>query len=292
MDRTAYIDYVYQVIESQQPSNQLITAAKLGLDLRRTAGGARWVDYGFSTLKELLQEMERLGLLRIGETDRGALAVQVENKEQLPLGHSPTTDKNPPKSNLRLRQEIWSAFVIEEPRGKRFLNRSTREVRIGLREAPEPVDDWLRVVPISSDVQRAWAQEFLRDRDLISNLPIVNSLTPNEWYRSFPEALRDHAPKLGFEWNRHRSSLVAAEVRRWCGENNLDSEIAFQREIGRERLKRFPTALGHGVIWDEELQRLIVLEALASAPSDWLLDLSIPSKYIFRALAQHSGHSK
>ena len=292
MDKSAYIDFVYGVIQSQSPSREQVTAAKLGLELRRALDGPSWMVHGFSTLKDLLREMEHSGLLQIVKTDSGALAVQIEDRKRLQSGDSSSVGTDRPIFKARLRQEIWSAFVIDEPEGKRFLNIATGEVRMGLRESPVPVDDWLQVIPISGDAQRAWAEVFLREHDLSSNLPIVNSLTPNDWYRSFPQALREHSPMLASEWNRRRSRLVVDEVRRWCAENDLSPEIAFERRIRRERLKRSPATGGRSVVWDEESMRSIVLEALADTPSDWLLNLSIPSRYIFRALAKHSGHSK
>lgn len=292
MDKSAHIDFVYDVIHSQSPTGEPITAAKLGLELRRALGGPGWMVHGFNTLKDLLQEMERLELLQIVETDRGALAVQIENKKRPPSGDSPSVGTGRSTSRVRLRQDIWAAFVIAEPGGKRFLNKATGETRMGLREPPVPADDWLRVIPISSDAQRAWAHEFLRERDLSSNLPIVNSLTPDDWHRTFPEALREHSPVLASEWNRRRSSLVVGEVRRWCAENELSPEIAFERQLRQKRPKQSPATVGRSAVWDEESMRSIVLEALADTPNDWLLNLSIPSQYIFRALAKHSGHSK
>lgn len=292
MDKSAYIDFVCDIIQSQSPSGEPVTAAKIGLELRRAQDGPSWMVHGFNTLKSLLQEMEHLGLLRIVETDRGALAVQIENKKRPPSGDSPSVGTGRPTSRVRLRQDIWAAFVIAEPGGKRFLNKATGETRMGLREPPVPADDWLQVIPISSDAQRAWAREFLRDRNLSSNLPIVDSLTPDDWHRSFPEALRKHSPVLASEWNRRRSRLVVDEVRQWCAENELSPEIAFERQILQKRPKRSPATVGRSAVWDEESMRSIVLEALADTPSDWLLNLSIPSRYIFRALAKHSGHSK
>lgn len=292
MDKSAYIDFVFGVIQPLSPSGEQVTAAKLGLDLRRLLGSSSWTGYGFNTLKDLLREMERSGLLQIVETDRGALAVQTDNKRQPQSGNSSSVGTDRQTFNVRLRQEMWSAFVIGEPGGKRFLNKATGEVRMGLRTPPAPVEDWLQLTPISSDAQREWAEVFLREHDLSSNLHIVNSLTPIDWYRSFPQALRKHSPALASEWNRHRSRLVVDEVQRWCAENDLSPEIAFERRIRRERLKRSSATVGHSVVWDEESMRSIVLEALADTPSDWLLNLSIPSRYIFRALAKHSGHSK
>ncbi len=292
MDKSAYIDSVCDVIQSQSPSGEPVTAARLGLELRRAQDGPGWMAHGFNTLKSLLQEMERLELLRIVETNRGALAVQIENMKRPPSGDSPSVGTGRPTSRVRLRQNIWAAFVIAEPGGERFLNKATGETRMGLREPPVPADDWLQVIPISSDAQRAWAQEFLRDRNLSSNLSIIDSLTPNDWHRSFPEALRKHSPVLATEWNRRRSRLVVDEVRRWCAENELNPEIAFERQVRQQQHKRSPATVGRSVAWDEESMRLIVLDALADTPSDWLLNLSIPSRHIFRALAKRSGHSK
>jgi hypothetical protein len=249
--------------------------------------GTSWEEYGFRSLKALLQTMEQKGVLRIGETEHGALAVQVEDKLQLQLEPAPSAAKNHSMSFRPLRKQFWLTFAFEEPKGKRYLNKKTVEARLGLSEAPSPPSDWLLVEPISRDVQQTWAREFLRERDLSTNASLTDALNQDDWYRSFSSALREESTELLSAWNRQRSNHVAEHVQHWCEEHGLNPETAFQRPFRKEQLKS-TTAL-HAMSWDEDSMRRVVLDALAGAPTDWLLDLPIPSKYVFRVLTNRPG---
>lgn len=289
MDRTDYLSSARQVIESEASPGQLITAAKVGLLLRRSLGGPRWQEFGFRSLKDLLVFMEQRGWVRMGETDSGALAIQIDAGVQLPLDHPKASNKLNVAPSRRLRGEYWIAFAVEEPRGKRFVNRQSGEVRMGLKAAPSPTDDWLEIEPIGE--QKAWAEEFLREHDLLGNTDLMGALGAPDWYRTFPEALRSVSLELVTNWNRQRSAQVAEYVRQWCQEHAMNLEIPFQKPFRQRRDQKRATFPAPENLGDEKSMRKVVLDALATVPTDWLLDLPIPPKYIFRVLTTRSGRS-
>ena len=291
MDKSAYVTSAYEIIKSQSSTDELISASRVGLLLRGAHGGPRWEEHGFKALKYLLREMEVRGLLRFGETSHGALAIQLDDSKNPALDPAIVSSSNLGMSNQLLRSEIWRAFVMEEPKGKRFLKMESGQVLTGLQESPSPIDDWIELIPISGEIQRSWAKQYLSEQKLVSNLAILDSLEPFDWYRTFPAALGEHSPSLVSDWNRRRSNLVAQQVRQWCDEHNLRYEIAFRDRIHKGHLSSSPSLRGFNAEWDEESFRSIVVDALKCAPIDWLLDLPIPSKYIFRALMKQSGGS-
>ncbi len=264
MDKSAYLDSARQVIESEASPGRLVTAAKVGLLLRRSLGGPRWQEFGFTSLKDLLLYMQQEGWVRIGETDNGALAVQVEAGAQLPLDQPGASNKNNFAPSRRLRGEYWLAFAVEEPRGKRFLNRQSGEVRMGLKAAPSPTDDWLEIEPIGE--QRAWAEEFLREHDLLSNADLTTALATPEWYRAFPEALRNVSPELVTSWNRQRSAQVAQYVRRWCREHNVNPDMPFQKPFRKVQDSKRIESPARVNLSDEQAMRRVVWFCIEYSP--------------------------
>lgn len=291
MDRSRYVISAYELIKSQSFSGELIPASRVGLMLRAAHGGPRWENHGFKALKDLLRQMEEQRLLQISETNGGALAIKLEDGEASAFDATTASRGSHSMSNQMLRSEIWRAFVMEEPQGRRFLNRESSEILAGLQEHPSPTDNWIELVPISAEIQRKWAKEFLTEIGLADDSTIIDSLGPRDWYRTFPAALGEHSPPLVSDWNRRRSNLVSQQVRRWCDENGLNHELAFRNRVRNERLPPSRSPLGTNLQWDEDSLRSVVVKALEGAPIEWLLDLPIPSKYIFRALMRQSGKS-
>ncbi|MCY3820211.1 MAG: hypothetical protein OXH52_12745 [Gammaproteobacteria bacterium] len=239
----------------------------------------------------MLHLMEDQGLLRIDETSRGAFAIKLEDKEPPVRGPTTASGDSRSMSNQLLRSEVWRAFVMEEPPGRRFLNKESAEVLAGLQEPPSPSEDWIELAPVPAETQRDWAKEFLGELGLMSNSKILDSLVADDWYRTFRLALGEHSPALVAEWNRRRSSLVTQQVRQWCNENGLSHTIAFRNRVRIERLPPSHPLLGSNLQWDEAALRSIVIKAFEGAPIEWLLDVSIPSKYILRALMGRSAQS-
>ena len=235
--------------------------------------------------------MEVRELLRIVETSHGALAVKLNDNGDLAPDPAIVRSGSSGVPSQMLRSEIWRAFVMEEPKGKRFVKMESGQVIMGLPEGASPTDDLIELTPILGETQRGWARQYLSEQDLTSNSAILDSLEPSDWYRTFPAALGELSPSLVSDWNRRRSNLVAQQVRQWCDERNLKYEIAFRDRIHGEHLSRSRSLGGLGAEWNEESFRSVVLDALEGAPIEWLLDLPIPPKYILRALMKQSEGS-
>ena len=288
MDRQELFQAVRQIIQANAPDkDRPFPASRIGIFLRQSLGGPAWEKYGFRSLKDLLLAMEQSGLIVVGTTDHGALAIQLNEAPQLPLEPTvPVAQK--PTAYRPLRKAFWLAFAAEQPKGRRFFNRFSEEIRLALLEPPS--GDWVEIEPVSADTQKSWAREFLASVQLAGDPDLVTALDEAQWYRALPNALQAKSPTLAAEWNRKRSSRIAQLVTAWCKSVSVDPETAFQRANNRRSTGVKTATTAPRQPWDENSMREIVLAAMMAAPTDLLVNLPIPPKYIFQILGEKSGH--
>ncbi len=300
MQKTEFISRAIEFLRCESKPGQLITAAKIGMLLRREFNGPLWKEVGFTSLKEFLTSAEKLGLLQVGESEQGALAAAIiqpvaskgtESSDALRPAESfekaESLDENA-AIQRPLHSAFWRAFALDNPPGRRFLNKTTGEVRLGQRENPDTEESWIEIEPISIDIQRDWAGQFWEKKELGDAAPLKEVFQSSQWYTLFPNLLRSHSEDLVSEWNRHRSSKVARHVFRWAKGNKVNPEFAFtSRGSSASRLiksKNVSTELES--ISDAQMRKFI-LQAISQAPIDWLMDIPIPAKYLFRAISKN-----
>jgi hypothetical protein len=270
-----YIDYSFQVLKANLDANRrYLTAARFGVLLRRANGDTDWKSLGFPTLASFLRVLESRGLITAGPNEKEALSVWV--KEESPKLRAATQSKayNP------LRKSVWSAFVIDSPAGKRFLNRQDGAVRIGVATAPSPVDEWAEIVPIPQEEQQKWAREYLRNNKLESKVT-QEALESYSWYSRLAAALNAIDSNAAKQWNRCRSLKISSMVESWCQKHSVQNSLVFQSESKRPETQN--PVEQNTLSSDQNRFRAAVLAALAELPTENLLEISIPAKYLLRA---------
>jgi hypothetical protein len=273
-----YVDIALQLIRTHASANdQGITAAHLGALLHRSVPNCDWRNLGYTTLKQFLMTMEADDLVQLGETTKGALSVSPKNKT---FALEPTG--TPPKSRTfnPLRKPFWVAFVVYEPRGRRFFHRPSGNIRMGAREAPAPRDEWIEIPPIPDETQREWAEEFLKKQSLRNREEFAQILDDPEWVKKLPKELAGIEPGLAKEWNRQRSVRVSEAVQVWSSTNGIDPSIAFQSGPRAPKTTDSRLVQAKGVAGTPKSARARVLSALALLPTEYLLEIPIPAKYL------------
>jgi hypothetical protein len=267
-----YARSVVDLIRSNlHPVDRTVTAARLGLLLRQ--GGGDWALHGYRSLKDLLTELERRGFVRAEVTPKGALAVSVHDQGLPPTMPGPASAESIPP----LRKTIWLAFIAEHQYGRRFLRKATGDVRVGDHGIPDASGQWIEIVPITSDQQKRWAEEFLRSKDFGQRAGFEAALASPDWYKELPRKLAVIDPEFAKEWNRLRSRRVAEYVLEFFRRNGIDPALA--TEPARPR----PTALidpARVTPVRGSNARARVLAALQKMPTSELLEISIPAKYL------------
>jgi hypothetical protein len=276
-----YVDLAHQLIQSNlSPADNGITAARLGFLLRQSQPGLDWKAFGFGSLKGLLEYMEQHGLVEVGDNAKKALAVWPPTKSfelRPPATSKPTF--NP------ITKPFWVAFVVHQPQGRRFYHRPSGTIRMGLRDEPSPADEWVEITPISEETQKSWARAFITKRQLQAREELADALNEPDWYRAFPEALANIDVPLTREWNRSRSARVSETVQSWCAASALDPAVAFQGKavpVGGEPQVSSKTVPARRPAQRPDSLRATVLSALARLPTEYLLEIPIPAKYLLR----------
>lgn len=275
-----YFSFALQVIKSNlNPNHGYLHVARLGVLLRNSNPGVTWQKFGFTTLAAFLEVLSDRRQIDLIKTEKGALAVKLPDVE-FQLEPPPSRPAYNP-----LRKPVWVAFVLEEPGGRRFLHRVSGRVLLSIQQVPSPADEWVEITPVSSEEQRGWAREFLGAKQ-IRREELVEAVDATEWYKDFPRELRELDPLLLREWNQIRSAKISEVVTSWCASNAISTALVFQ---SAPRVPRAPSLKAREPVEHEEFRpaddiRQIILDALSRLPTEALLEIPIPAKYLLPAI--------
>lgn len=278
-----YLDLLVQTVtKNMNPESRSITAAALGNLLRQASPDVTWKTFGRRTLSEFLTDTRVQPYLKSFETAKGALAVSPE--VGVPVGDVPAIEVFNP-----LRKSVWDAFVLPSPGGRRFMHRFNGAIRAGLEIAPAPADDWVEIVPISTDEQREWARNFIASADGQNAAGAEHALDADGWHPyAFFQALRDQDQNIARLWNRFRSAKVSTRVQEWLTQHSLPVDRGFQGAT-RPRQQEVEESLGisqsTSVLGGEALREAILL-AISTLPLEKLLEIPIPAGVMLSALSQ------
>jgi hypothetical protein len=276
MSRDEFLDSVNQIIITNERSGAGLKASVLGVLILKSLR-VHWNDFGFHTLKTVLQELEGRSQVRIGYDEKNVYTVWPLVTATAPISLVHTVQSLPSQpTNDRLKKGVWIAFVNALPQGRRFIHRATGATRMGLFEVPHPESEWTEIHRIGDDVQRTWAREFLDNKLLGNNLLLREALNDGPWFMTFRDRLRAMDPQLLSQWNSRRSARVKTYVDEWCAKKGLDPQLMREKNEAVGQLGEQPEK---GV--STESAREHILAALARMPTPELLQIPIAGKYFY-----------
>ncbi|MEQ1814502.1 MAG: hypothetical protein ABL860_08655 [Candidatus Nitrotoga sp.] len=268
MTKSEYLNEVLSVIRKTFRSNDesgsmpvaaVAYLAKLHLGSDHTA-------FGFAKFKDVLQELEKQGMIRTGTNSKQAYSLwlsssSIEEKVEMPKD-SDTFQFN------KLRNQVWFAFIAELPLGNRYLNRVTGEVRVGIQD---PLSgDWLEIPKVPQSEQKTFAESFVESNALGENSEVKSALNSARWYSELPKVLSDIDPRILLEWKRARSRQIISYVERWRCDQRLNLGLVYEHGgIGGSRSQQ---SAGQN-----ELRR-ILLSAISQMSTEDLLDFRVPMR--------------
>ena len=276
MDYAEYLDLAVQLIESNERPGVPFPASALGGLLRKAAPDVSFKTFAKRSFGEVLDDLQARGRITLTHTDKGALAM-------LRVGSGSSVSKQVEAYNP-LHKQMWEAFTFVAPQGRRFQNRLHGVIRVGLPAPPIPADEWVEITPISADLQRLWAAEFVKEEVPDLSEALEAFLKPESWNAHvFVTALRQQNPQAARTWNAFRSNRVSMHVQKWLADNSLPPGWAFQQQAAPSRVA--DVSLPVGPIADDRETREIVLAALAQMPLSQLLTIPIPVGLVLAALS-------
>ncbi|WP_314911214.1 hypothetical protein [Cardiobacterium hominis] len=275
-----YLSLVVQtVVENIKPDSNYITAATLGNLLLAKSPKETWKDFGKSSLSELILDIQNTtGKLKLTKTEKGALAVSPEDG----LMVLPSTA---PKTNL-LKKTIWDAFVLLEPKGKRFMNCYSGIVCVALNSTPEPICNWVEIPQIELKIQQKWAKEFVSN---ISVEPesIIEEIVDDNWHpQIFVKKLKELDASIAHLWNQFRTKKVLFIVQEWVIKHSIPENLVYQDAVNSNKVKTENSLkwLKGNQFSDTEYTRQIVLSAISKLPLEELLEIPLPAGILLSTL--------
>jgi hypothetical protein len=266
-----YVDVVYQIIKTHERADG-VKASALGQLIRRALPSEPWTVYGFHSLKDVLAPLEQRGLIRM-DGRGGTLAIWLTEKEDQQVPLASATRKYSP-----LKKEIWLAFAVPRPPGKRYMHRTHGLIRMGLSESPHPADRWVEIEQIADDKQKTWAKAFATALGG-KFLSATGALEDPSWFTQFGKALREIDRDKGHQWNVTRTEKVSACVADWCEKHKIDTSLVFEQRA--PRVASVATEIeANTKPGNQGTAREVLLGALSRMPTHELSQLPIPPHYI------------
>jgi len=234
-------------------------------------------------------DFQRLGLARLADAVRqaeaGGLLVRhrdVKHMEVSPNANTPAAPTANPSGFVRLRAEVWRAFVFVNDPSAHFYDRVTRTL---IPVAPTETDQisqlstsdrYVGISPIPATQQQEWMKQFLATRTALKDL--AAPIDVPTWWTAFSGWLRDHSdkdPAAARAWSIYRARRVSEQVTAWATENNVPPSALFLSPRGDDGRRT-----GYGS--DEDANRRAVLATIAEMSYDDLMELRLPLKYVVR----------
>lgn len=284
-----FVELVLQVVKANlDPRTHEMTLALVGERLKQIGKEKAWKSFGHKSLLTFFETLKEQGRVELVRTQRGAWAVR------LGLGEAAPSAAQSPTRFVPLLRLVWFAFVLSTPTGQRYINRANGEVRIGLDGPPSVDDDWVEIEPISEAVQKDWAKTFVEENGIADRAEVCETLQDPAWHREFPDALGRSSPEVRARWNRVRSQRIYNLVEQWSIDHGIRREFLFQFQTPvrePEKISNEPLALVSAAD-PMEHRRTLILRALASLPTERLLEIPIPAAALFDAIEASTATQK
>ncbi len=289
MTNRKFLSSVYEALKAHADThnNSQITAAKVGSLIRQLYAYPMWQMHGFVSLKDMLLEMERLEYLTITTTEKDALAVDIRAAPDLAALHQEKSEEV--VRPRRMRKQFWAAFAAPKQGVTAYLNKDSLQILFSAFSRPPQGKSWLAIQPVPIERQIELAREYLNSSAFRENYAINAALENSNWYVEFSRALESEQAGLGREWNRKRSSFIASRAVAWCESIGIDPETPFEISSAA-----YPRSAKVELGSDREADELreTILRALSQLPTESLLEIPIPAKYLLNEGSFRRGDAK
>lgn len=234
---------IAQLLRAKSP--ELGARLKQRLNLLLTEQGLPYFnerEHGFNKFTDFLKETQST-VVRFEPRDSGGdIWVSLVPEQQAQPAKSPLPASDEHRSERTpIRNDVWQAFANTDPGRKRFLHKSSHQVRHFVEKgAPSAVKDEVLASPqdyaeiqlISGEQQSRWMAEFLNGIPLHGENrtifePMLNAPYSSNLNSVFTGALKER----GEAWKRMRAERINQHIDDWAARNSIDLNVL--RRSGR-----------------------------------------------------------
>jgi len=280
---TAYELLADIVAEMHASGRRAYAAAVKPRLVARTNGGfdERMLGPGFDSFRGFIDAAADAGVVTVSPAPVGP------DIEVLPLGAQSLGAREQPAHGVRIRRDLWRAFLDWTPDQLRAYDRiRDKAVVVPATSAPlEPahhaalraaITDKQRYVPITSftrEEQLNWMRTFVEQMPATPILPALElTLSSEQPLRAFSHALGiDGSTRQAY--NGYRLNEVSTRLEQWAAEHELELDIyepAPRAESRKDELSATP---------DDEPLRQLIHAAVDRMPREALETLHIPVRF-------------
>lgn len=271
-----------------------------------------WFDetkMGFDSFRMFLTAAEREDVISLSPAPSGpdvlvGLSAKLPGRDEGP-DHEPESLQSAPRppGRIRIRPDLWKAFVDWDPGLLRAIERDTHEIvlisRVPKEFEPDSVaalrhrmivapERFLPIEPISPEQQVAWMNQFAQsiEEECSEKDNLLNALKENKPATVFARTIRT-MPPLNQEWYGRLAENVSEVINGWLAQHNIrlnifdgartitDSALRAREERGRT-----PQPARQGTRLDD--LRGEILAMLAHLPTEELMQIRVPALYLLR----------
>ena len=254
------------VTEHFNDSSLPITGALLAEQLR--GAGEDYKDAGYLKLAEPINE-----LVQCGQLSRNR---RVKHLEVAPpsFEFEVAAPNKKPVFDSYIREDAWPVFAMLNSNSIAVYDKEETKFRVLGRDAVVR-ETQIQVNTPSNDEHLNWIQQFASENGLSVEAKISDSPTA---LKDFSIWMQLQAFPLQNEWKGFRASKVAEAIRKWCGENGVDTRAFLSRVIPNYATRTTNVAGEQS----EEIVRQAVLKCVSDLTMDDIEEIRLPLRVILK----------
>lgn len=235
--------------------------------------------------------------LLVAGRDAGQFELEVPNGHPriLPAGTAPTAERAAPPT-ARLKFDVWTTFVLWGD-GERWWDAKRRRATfVPTDDAGTPLweaspEDFVRVDPVTMQMQLAWMEEFAREQDPARRDALLATLSA-EASGEFKQALG--RVNLSLAWRERLRQRVTTHALSWAATNGLPADAILERHERATRTastkisatERTPSAsrtTESASVDSASALRARLHEVIDQMSTTELMALQVPAAYLLRS---------
>lgn len=288
MDLFSFKEKIFEYHNKTQTS--FVLGATLGSYLKQNDPQFAPQNYGFSSLKKLLQDIPDVGYITEDDKSQDFRFVFIDNfvSDDLKFAESCEIVKSNIDSveQIFLHQYLYLYLISQDKNYDCYINLSDETIKIhNLTQVDESINDikYVKIPPISLEEIKEWANKYIFEVKI--NVLLDDS---DVWYKNFLDNLNLINSYTKSIWLKKLKHKVVEYWIKFCSQHQINPKIGFQDFTKINKSKSF---LNKNTTYVSESKnktnyysnsniKNILIKAINVMPVSEILQVSIPLKYL------------